>query len=241
MRERWIAFYVSGTITVIGISLAIEVDTPAIRIALSSIMPFASLIVALNISSHMSVIEKLANFLRTDFNDYLAAKGKWAPYWDWHTRKGFSEAGSIAKDPIEKEKSNTRLFTHLVSVHSPSFVSLLIGTAVFFNSYKVCISWGETCSLFPGLYLILGALAFSGAIAWTAKSFELRTNPKKVVTALTPEDWQWLHEQDIDKRRSNFLRNPSSLDAQFQPLQNELKDLSLAIKALTEATRSKSE
>lgn len=163
-RDKWIGQYVFGTVTFIGVSLGIEKIDITTKILLCLIMPMASLIVAINVSAHVKSIESCANFVRYKLNPLFAVAS--VPNWDGHTLKLREN-----EDNNEKSRNKRRQLTNAISLHLPSFLSLLFAAYLIHQGYRFEYELRLPVPIIL-FYLTIGV--FLTAIKVTWKSFDDR-------------------------------------------------------------------
>jgi hypothetical protein len=166
-RDQWISRYVFGVLAFLGASIGIEGLTPEIRFYLCLVMPVMSFVVAYNVKAHVDSVEKIADFLRKDFDKYLVEQKLSVPTWDKYTAQM-----RAAQCVNEASRNKARLFVHLVSLHGPSILSL--GTAAATLAAYFRPAPASLSSALPLLALALGSIAVFAAIRVTLHSFSPR-------------------------------------------------------------------
>ncbi|WP_171100947.1 hypothetical protein [Ruegeria sp. HKCCD7255] len=166
-REKLVEIYMVGSVALVTALIAArQYGIPMEAYAISSVF---SLVVAVQIRAHVDAVEKLANFIRWQLNPYWIENKNWAPTWDWYTRQG----------NVEEQKTFLRSASQAISIHLPSFSSLVI--------YAYVLSTGEWKGWTPPTIWFVSIALFVIAVETTRRTYKSRKNQP---SPATPECWE---------------------------------------------------
>ena len=201
MREQLIYSYITGTVAFIGVSIGLDKTELVTRILLCSVMPVISLIVAINVSRQIRTIERLANFLREDFNNFMIEKGAWAPHWDWKNRWSSST-----------DKDRSLLLKDTLTLHLPSIISIVTGFYFISRKYDFSLpNLKNFWSFFPAslLILLVASCVFAMSLGVTLTSLKTRRQPNRVGRISTPK--RYVQKGILGPRTTPTAEEPTDL------------------------------
>lgn len=186
LRDSWISKYLFANVIFIGASFGIENLSNFVSVVLCIVMPLTSVFVAVNVSAHVKGIESAADYLRLDFNEFIKDTDYWVPFWEWKTGHD-RNIGS----PEEQIRNNRRLAAHIISLHGPSIISLIMATIIFVQGHSLVnysagqIRWSPpTINLefiISATAIVAGITAFVVAVYISRSSFKGRNQTKVMV------------------------------------------------------------
>lgn len=166
-RDQWIGRYSFGVVAFLGVALGIDDLTPETRFYLCLVMPVMSLIVAYNVKAHVDAVERLADFLRIELAQKLSAYELTSPFWDEFTaRKRETNAEN------ERLRNEGRLRVHLISLHGPSAISLLVASVILLRDFRPAEM--AIATSVPPTAMAASVAAVGWAVEVTRRSFKAR-------------------------------------------------------------------
>ncbi len=178
VRERLTQSYLIASITLLIAFAGAAGEGKPLPIWSFIISPLLALIVAVQISGQVKSIEKVANFIRFDLNDFFVDNKAWAPHWDVHTKQDGAA--------IDKEKTKFRFASQFMGLHFPSVAAVMsYGYRLFFaegpaaesTTTEGTANLGTAYGTIDYLLWILALFLIVSAVWTSFQTYEVRKAP----------------------------------------------------------------